>query len=153
MGGRVGMETFATESSDLYFSIGREELESGVWGCWQPAAQPCFCRMGPSSACCLCAGSSGHRVVLSSPQESWAGLALLCPQVFPPPGAVLHFPLFKEEKGSWTGSYPKADRCSTRKIQVSYHCFFLKKKEEKKIFFPSEEGNLISDTFHIVYSV
>lgn len=61
----------------------------------------------------------------------------LPPGTPPPPGAVLQFPLFKEEKGSWTGSYPKADRCSTRKIQVSYHCFFLKKKkEEKRSFSP-----------------
>lgn len=69
----------------------------------------------------------------------------------PTPGAVLWLSLFKSEKCSWTSrvrSYPKADKFSTRKSQVSNHRFSLKKKKKKKkIFFPSKEENLISDAF------
>lgn len=137
MGGRVGMETFATESSDLYFSIGREELESGVWGCWQPAAQPCFCRMGLSSACCLCAGSSGRRVVLSSPQESWAGLALLCPQVLPPLlGLCCSFHYLRRKKAAGLAAIPRQIDAAQGKFKFPITAFSLKKKKKKKDLFP-----------------
>lgn len=93
----------------------------------------------------------------SSPPPRRAGQVWHCsaPRYSPLLGLCCTFHYLRRKKAAGLAAIPRQIDAARGKFKFPITAFSLKKKkkEEKKIFFPSEEGNLISDTFHIVYSV